>query len=211
MTRSRKLFSLLYNDDVYLSPGKRVLSPSEYTDTLSAEELIKAMNEELARKKIEDAEETEAQRRASVDAGFNEGLQKWAVQLAEFEKSLQLIKAATEKNIIPVAIKAAEKIIGKKLVEEPEIFIDIVKQSLKAVAQHRRFTLYISPKELSLFEDSKSSLRQVIDQPDSFSIIPREGVPAGQCIIETESGIINVNLEELWKALETAFQQLVKS
>jgi len=178
---------------------------------LSAEELIQTMNEELLRKKKEDAAETEAQRKAAVEAGFNEGLQKWAGQLAEFEKSLQLIKAATEKNIIPVAIKAAEKIVGKKIVEEPEIFIDIVKQSLKAVAQHRRFTLYVSPQEMALFEASKSSLRQMLDQPDSFTIVPREDVPSGQCTIETESGIINVNLEELWKALETAFQQLVKS
>lgn len=211
MTKSRKLFSLLYNDEVHLSPGKRVLSPEEYSEMLSTQDLMKKMHEELARKKQEDAETTAAQKKAAEELGFKEGLQRWADQLVQFEKSLQALKDEMEKNIVPVAIKAAEKIVGKKMAEEPAVFIDIVKQSLKAVAQHRRFTLYVSPQELSLFEASKPALRQMLEHAESLTIVPRDDIPVGGCTIETESGIINVNLEELWKALEAAFQQLVGS
>lgn len=211
MTKSRKLFSLIYNEEIHVSPGKKILSAEEYSQALSAEELINKMKEELAWKKDEDAKAAESAKKAAEEAGFKEGLDKWAEQMAQFEKTLQSLKAETEKSIIPVAIKAAEKIVGKQMAEKPEVFVDIVKQSLKAVAGHKRFTLYVNPKELTLFESSKPALRQVLEQAESLTIIPREDVTAGQCTIETEAGIINVNLEELWKALETAFQQLVKS
>lgn len=211
MTKSTKLFSLLYKENVHLAPGKKILSAEEYAEILSTEELLHKIEQELKQKSEEAVKAAASAKKAAEEAGFQEGLNKWSAQLAEFERSLQLVKAETEKSIVPVAIKAAEKIVGKQLAENPAVLIDIVKQSLKAVAQHRRFTLYVNPKEIALFEESKPVLRQILEQAESFAIVPREDIVAGQCTIETESGIINVNVEELWKALEAAFQQFVKS
>lgn len=206
-----KLFTLLYNDEVHLAPGKKVLSADDYTALLSADELGKTMQDELEKKRKEDASAAALAEQEAIDRGFQDGLNQWTQQLAQFEKTLQTLKTETEKNIVPVAIKAAQKIVGHELEQKPEIFIDIVKQSLKAVSQHRRFSFYVNPQDLALFEQQRGNLKQVIEHAESLTITPREEVPAGQCTIETEAGIINVNLEELWKALEAAFQHLMGS
>ena len=206
-----KLFSLLYHDDIHLSPGKKVLQPEEYSAILSAEELLKKMHEELDQKKKEEAELAAKAKAKAQEEGFQEGLKKWADQLAQFEKSLAVIKAETEKNVVPIAIKAAKKIVGHEIEIKPETLIDIVKQSLKSVAQHRKFSLFVNPQDLEFFEAHRKELKAELERAESLTISPRENVTPGACTIETEAGIINVNLEELWTALETAFQQLLQS
>lgn len=206
-----KLFSLIYNAQVHLAPGKRVLTPEEYAALLSAEELHAKMQQELERKKREDEEATAKAKAEAMAKGFEEGLGKWAEQLAAFEKSLVAHQGDMEKNIIPIAIKAAQKVVGREMEQKPELFAAIVREQLKAVAQHHKFSIYVNPKDLSLFDVEKPRLKQVVDQAESFIIAARDDIADNTCTIETEAGIINVNLEELWKALEAAFQQLVSS
>ncbi len=204
-----KLFALLYNDSVRLNPGKRVLSPEEYSSILSAEELVTKVNEELAKKHQELEEAMAKAREEAVQAGFQEGLAQWAQQMAEFEKAAAALKRETEKNIVPVAIKAAAKIVGREVEQKPETFLEIVRQSLKAISQHRRFVIYVNPKDLPLFEAGKPKLKEILEHAESIALVPREEQAAGSCTVETEAGIINVEMEALWKSLESAFQQMV--
>ena len=116
-----------------------------------------------------------------------------------------------EKVIIPVALKAAKKIIGRELKASKDAVVDIIANSLKAVAQHKKITILVNPKELETVEKKRDSFKDIFEHLEVLSIRPRNDVEPGGCVIETESGIINAQLENQWVILENAFERLLKS
>ena len=82
---------------------------------------------------------------------------------------------------------------------------------MKGVSQHKKITIFVNRKELDAMEKHKQQLRDLFEHAESFSIRARDDVAPGGCIIETEVGIINAQMEHRWKVLEKAFEALVKS
>jgi type III secretion protein L len=54
-------------------------------------------------------------------------------------------------------------------------------------------------------EQEKQEIKKIFEHLQSLSIQERDDVEPGGCIIETEAGIINAQLENQWRALESAF------
>jgi type III secretion protein L len=112
--------------------------------------------------------------------------------------------------IVPVALKAAKKILGREIETVDTAIVDIVANSLKAVAQHKKFTIYVNRKDLDVLEANRPALKKVLENPEAFSLRERADIQPGGCIIETEGGIINAQLENQWRILEQAFESLLK-
>ena len=92
----------------------------------------------------------------------------------------------------------------------PDLVIDIIKQSLKSVSQHKRFTIYVNKQDLSIVDENRPKLKEGLESVESLGVAAREDIKQGDAIIETEAGIINVEQEKLWKSLESAFTALMK-
>lgn len=206
-----KFFDLIYDDQLHLAPQQKVIPAEEFSLLLEGKELIAKIQEEGIRYKKECEEECEKLKQQKLEEGFNEGLDKWAQQLALCENQLKKTKEEVEKLIIPVALKAAKKIVGKEMEIHPETIVDIVKQSLKAVSQHKKFVIYVNKQDYAILDENRAKLKEVLESVDSLSISVRDDILPGDATIETESGIISVRQEQLWKSLETAFQSLMKS
>lgn len=84
-------------------------------------------------------------------------------------------------------------------------------QSLKPVVQHHKITIYVNKKDLTLIEENKSSIKEILEQVESLSIQERSDIEVGGCVIETEAGIINAQLENQWRALERAFKSFMEA
>lgn len=76
--------------------------------------------------------------------------------------------------------------------------------------QHHRVRIYVNKQDLDILETNKSKIKDVLEQVQSFSIEERPDIEPGGCIIETEAGIINAQLENQWRALESAFESFMK-
>ena len=78
------------------------------------------------------------------------------------------------------------------------------------MSQHKRVTVYVNPKEYEKVDKQRPKLRELFEQLETFTIRPREDVKPGGCIIETEAGIINAQLDSQWDIIEQAFQIVVE-
>ena len=206
-----KFFSLIdKNKSLHVAPGTKVIPAQDFAALKDAEGILEAARQDAIeyRKKIE--KECEDLKAEAKEKGFNEGLEQWSAKLFEFEESVKVIRAETEKVIIPLALKAAKKIVGRQIELNKEAVVEIVSHSLKAVSHHKKVVIYVNKQDLEVLSENKRRLKDVLDGVESLSIQEREDVEPLGCIIETEGGIINAQIENQWRALENAFQTLMK-
>jgi type III secretion protein L len=206
----KQLFALLSEKKVALAPGKKVISKDDFTTLHEASELLSTVRREALAFTQQSAKEAETIKEAAFQEGFQEGLVSLNAHLLQLDKELQQIREDVQKRILPLSLKAAKKIIGEELKLHPDRIVDIVITSLKPVTQHRKVAIYVNSNDLEVLESRKADIKSIFEHLDSFALQARDDVLAGGCIIETEAGIINAQLENQWRALETAFESFMK-
>lgn len=189
-------------------PEEKVIPSESFSRLQDAEEIL-----ELARKDAEEykkkvEEECEVLKTQAKEAGFDEGLKQWTSKLAKFEDDVESLRKDTEKIVVALALKAAKKIVAREIDLDKEIVTDIVINALRAVGHHKKVVIYVNKADLSVLENSRPRLKEALENLEMLSIQEREDVEPLGCIIETEGGIINAQIENQWRALENAFQNL---
>ncbi len=200
------LLTLLEGDIIQPPLGTRILKKGVTSTLLKGRELIKRIKEEGDRYKIEAAKEVEIIREKALQEGFQTGYEKWLEAIHQLEEEIQKVRGQVEKQIVPIAIKAAQKVVARELETHPEAILDIVRGHLKSVAQHKRFTIYVSREEFDILDKARNQLKEKLELLEAFSVRVRDDLQKGDVVIETEAGIVNATIENQWARIERAFQ-----
>lgn len=211
MTHQPSFFSLPSGKQVKRAPGVKIIPREEMELLLGARDMVKETEQEAENYKIEIATECEKRKELAQAEGFEEGYGKWTELIARLEEEIAKVRKEYEKVLIPVALKAAKKIVGREIELSEDVIVDIVSTTLKPVITHKKITIYVNKKDLDTLEKNKASLKQLFESLESFAIKDRSDILPGGCVIETEGGIINAQLENQWRALEKAFDHLIKA
>lgn len=207
---SKKLFTLIRNEELRLAPGAKILKAEDYATLLSSEEMLETVKNDAEEYRLQVAKEAEKVKEEAEREGFEEGMRQWSEHILKLEKQIENVHGELSKLIIPVALKAAKKIIGHEIETNQKTVVDIIINNLKAVAHHKRIKIYVNRDDLAVIENSKEALKKVFEQLESLLIIESEDVKPGGTIIETEGGIINAQLENLLRTLEKAFESYME-
>lgn len=208
---SKKFFSLIYGTPNKIIPNKKIIAAKDLGVLLNSQEVLEAVQLDAEKYKLEVAQECEKLKEEATQKGFAEGLQQWAEHIAKIEEEILKVRRELEKMLIPVALKAAKKIVGREIELSEDTIVDIVSNSLKSVSQHKKITIYVNKKDLERLESNRTRLKEIFESLEALSIRERSDVARGGCIIETEGGIINAQLENQWNVLERAFTTLMRS
>jgi type III secretion protein L len=208
---SKKLFSLIYGQPNKISSNKRIIPADTISQLIDAEEILAKVQSDAERYKMDVAKECEKLKESAQAAGFAEGYQTWVEHIAKLEEEIIKVRQDLEKLLIPVALKAAKKIVGREIELSDDTIVDIVSNSLKSVSQHKKITIYVNKKDLDPLEQSRGRLKEIFETLEVLSLRERSDITRGGCVIETEGGIINAQLENQWSALERAFASLMRN
>ncbi len=206
-----RFFSLIYQGEVHPATGEKVISSEDFSILQQASELLDKAREDAEEHHRKTLKKAASLREEAKEEGFNEGLQKFNEQLLIFERSLRAMRLELQKQIIPIALKAAKKIVGAQLELKPDTIVDIVMQALTPVMQNHRITIYINKADKEILEANKPKLKNMLEQVQVLSIQERADIAPGGCLIETEAGIINATIENQWRALESAFAKYTQT
>lgn len=204
-----KLFSLIDRSDIEVRPDAKVIPKEAYCTYLDAKELLEKTESEIAAFKEKTQAEADALKQEANEEGHKEGLDKWTQAVAEIEKKVSSIKQEIESEIVSLVLECGKKIVGNELKTSKTTVVKIVKEALKPVSDHESITIYVSKDDFPTVEKHKASLKKQLEYSTSFSIQSRSDIEPGGCVIETEAGIINAQLDVLWKSLEIALKALV--
>jgi type III secretion protein L len=183
------------------SVGSRILRKDVYEAGLGARELLDAAAQN-AQALIEDAQRQQAATLESArQEGFRHGLAEWDSALAGVRRAEEALDARYEPELIRLAVKIAEKIIGEELRLRPETVVSIVRECLRGIRHEHSLTLRVAPadrevveRQLGSLNDSASGRRiQVRADPE---------VSQGGCIVESVAGAIDARFQTQLACLE---------
>jgi type III secretion protein L len=206
-----RLFSLIKEGEVHPASMKKVISQEDFSTLMEASEILERarLDAETYRAATE-AECTELKEAAKKE-GYQEGLEQLNANIIGLDQEKKRLRHEMNKLILPLALKAAKKIVSKELETKPETIVDIVLQALSPALQNHHITIWVNKNDKDLLEKEKTRIREKLEQVESLSIKERDDVAQGGCIIETESGIINASIDNQWRAIESAFDKYLKT
>lgn len=208
---SKKFFSLIKHGSIHIAPKTKVIPAEQFSTLLEAQEVLEIVHKDAENYRLHIADECEKLKENAQKEGFEEGFNQWVEKLAELETEIQKVRTDLEKMLIPVALKAAKKIVGREIELSEETIVDIVSNALKAVAQHKKVTIHVNKKDMAILDTHRSKIKQLFENLETLSIRERSDINPGGCVIETEGGIINAQIENQWRVLEKAFENLMSS
>jgi type III secretion protein L len=163
---------------------------------------------------LEEAEEfaAEIRREAATEA---ENLKAEAVRegtenaLTEFERNLietreirEKVWRETEKDLLRLAIRLAERIVGREIEKDDKTIVEIISTALQNARQQEKLTVRVNPKDLPTIEKATEKISSGRIQFIDFVADPR--VASSGCLIESEVGTIDARLETQLRVLERA-------
>lgn len=202
-----KWFSLVYQGDVHPSTDEKLLPGEEYAQLCTAKEIIDKAQEDVAQLFVETRKECEKLREEAKQAGFQEGLESFNVHILHMDQELKKLRHTLQQMVLPLALKAAKKIVGRELETFPETIVDIVLQAMAPITESRKVIIYVNKADKEHLEKEKNRIKEILPQIETLSIQEKNDISPGGCIIQTESGMINATIENQWKALERAFEK----
>lgn len=206
---SKKFFSLIKQGSIHIAPKTKVIPSTHFSTLLDAQGVLETVQKDAEDYRILVADECEKLKEQAQREGYEAGYAEWIDKIAEIETEIQKVRSDLEKMLVPVALKAAKKIVGREIELSEETIVDIVSNALKAVAQHKKITIYVNKRDLAILDAHRSRIKQIFESLEALSIRERSDINPGGCVIETEGGIINAQIENQWRVLEKAFENLM--
>jgi len=205
-----KYFSLIYSGEITQGSDDKVIPSDEFSELLKATDVLNKAKADVKTYLENNKKECQKLLAKAEEAGFNKGLSEFNKQILHYQERVKQLEHELQKTILPLALKAAKKIVSRELELKPETIVDIVRQTLKPVTQNHHIKIFVAKQDKRTLEKEKKDLRNILEHVQTFIIEEREDITPGGCIIETEAGIINASLENQWRALESAFEAFMK-
>lgn len=147
---------------------------------------------------------------ASEDAikrGYASGESKGLAQVTEKLLAVEQLKERffenAEPEIIKLVMTIAEMVIGRAITENPELIKSVVKQALeKEIGE--KIVVRLNPKDYKTMMAAEAEFQDIIDRTKRITFKEDETISRGGCVVETEVGTIDAELETQLKAIRNA-------
>jgi type III secretion system HrpE/YscL family protein len=142
-------------------------------------------------------------REAAYREGYEAALQEWNSLLIDVREKRDNALSSVERDVLRLAVKIAGKIIGHELKRDRGTIADIVANALRNARRNEMITVRVNPAELTLVEAHREKLDPA-NRLQFLDIVADPRVSAGGCIIESDSGAVDAQLETQLRVLERA-------
>jgi type III secretion protein L len=184
-----------------LVPSK-VVKGEIHGASIEAAQILDAAHAQ-ARKILESAEEA---RQTAIEAarqdGYEDGLRRWNASVAEVNAARDRYLAESELELIRLAVRIAQKIIGEELRANPEAIVSVARECMRGLARERSLTLRASPGDLDILRRRIDVLREAAGPQRSIEVVADATVSPAGCIIESEYGVVDARLETQIRCME---------
>ena len=152
-------------------------------------------------------EQAETSARELREAAYREGLEAALLEINQHVLAARELRetalAEVERDVLRLSVKLAEKIIGHEIERDSATIADIVSNALKHARRDEMLTIRVNSADLASIEEHRERLDPT-GRARLFDILPDPRIARGGCLIESESGTINAQLDVQLRVLERA-------
>jgi type III secretion protein L len=170
--------------------GTRIIRAAQQDALRESEELIAAARARAKQVLDEAAAAADRLRERALAEGRREALRL----LAAIERQRQEHLTKAEPQLIELALRIAEKILGAQLALQPESVRDVVARCMQEARGSSTLTVRVNPADLALLEQDLAALRAAAET-DQVSLEGDPSLRRGGCIIETPGGQIDGRID----------------
>jgi len=188
------------------------------------EELLKGARDEAA-KLVEEAKERIAREREETlakarDNGHKDGLKKGEKEVSakladleaqkrEFAEEKERVLKSIEPMMVSLVIDLVYKLTGVLLEGRKGIIVHIVQQALEGYEPSNSFIIHASKEDYGTLQSAKDRLVARLREGANLVIIEDEVLGKSQCLIETDSRVIDCSLDVQLGNLAESLKMLV--
>lgn len=125
----------------------------------------------------------------------------------DYEKKVD----SSERTILSLALKVAEKIIADTLTGDSELFLPLVKKALKEAREYREIQLHIHPSHYEFLLVQKEDLIRIFPKETELYIFPDSELTEQSCIIESANGRIDASVDQQLDEIKRKLYELLES
>ena len=173
---------------------------------LEAERLLGEARAEAERELQTARDEAERLRRKAELEGRERGLGAVTELLVGARLAAAKARANAEGDLRALAVRIAEKILGRELAVDANAVTDVAAEALRHVGEPRELLLRCSPDDLAALERGKPRLIERCRNAQALGFRADDGIARGGCIIETELGVVDARLSTQLEAIERALR-----
>ncbi|ERM92289.1 flagellar biosynthesis protein [Caldanaerobacter subterraneus subsp. yonseiensis KB-1] len=149
---------------------------------------------------------------AGYEEGYKKGEEKAQALIEEakalkeeiLEEKKRLYKEA-ESDMINVILEAVEKIVGKHVEEDKDLILSLIKKGMENYNAFDKVTVRVSEEDYEHCVKNKDKILKDVEFLDEINIVKDLSLRKGDCIIETNSGVINSGVTTQLKTLKSLF------
>jgi len=174
--------------------------------------IIRAADEEATRIKTQATMVLEQSKRdaaAAVKKGYAEGESKGMAQatkkLVELEHLREKFFKSVEGDVIMLSMEIAEKVIGKLAKENPELIKSVVRLAIERSLGDRIF-VRLNPQDYGRIMSAQGDFKDILDRTKRLVFREDETIAEGGCIVESEVGTIDAQLDLQLDAIRKALE-----
>jgi flagellar assembly protein FliH len=154
------------------------------------------------------------------EEGFKSASDK---RLSELDRGLQELNQAmqsiqnlkpdlieqNERHIVEMVYKIAEKIAFDHIQQHPEVIISVMKKSIETAQAEEDVIVHVSSEQIDFIEKMKQMTGRDFEFLKTVKLQPSDKVMPGGCIVETNYGVIDSQVEERTKKLWDEISQML--
>lgn len=197
-------------DSPVASPATKILSKGDHRVQEEGQKIIaearrRALLVHEEAKRLLDAvqEKVEEERKAGYEMGYQEGLAEVTERLTAVSKLEDAFLKDVEPKMIRLAYDIAEKVLNRELREERAAIVERVKGALRELSGSH-LVIRVNAEDLETVKAHQSELGSVVDALSTIIMKEDASVAKGDCVIESEIGVIEARLDSQLAAIKKA-------
>ena len=144
---------------------------------------------------------------AAADEGAREGTSQAEHMREEIAGLLERMLKEVEGEVVRTAMRIARELLGAELMMREDAVVDVAATALQAAKNAREINLRASPRDAPILRSHKQRLVAVLTRAKDLEIREDKRVKPGGVLIETESGVVDAQLDTQLEELEHALEK----
>ena len=192
--------------DTDLKPGERIIKANDYANFVKVEQLVKESEREKQKSELASTEALLKAVKNGIKQGEEESRRLLSEQMLKASSDVVSQLAKVEKDLSTVVVNAVRKIIDD--FDDDQLALAMVKNGLKLVCKSQRVVVRVNPEKMDVLMQGIMSLDHNID---FLEIMPDVNLAVGDCVLESDIGIVRASVEEQLTHIENSIKQLFDS
>lgn len=147
----------------------------------------------------------EAAKESGFAAGREEGAAAFTEEAVAFRAQQEEFYAKAEPEIVQLVMQIAEKVIGDLTSDHQDVVVAVVRQAVSA-SLGNKVEVRVHPEDYDTVVVAQEDLRANLERSKTLHFTKDQDVRRGGCVVETEIGTIDANLDGQLAAIRKALQ-----